>query len=380
MLKKHLPSLLLILGSAALAIMVGEMFLRMINAFPPDIHAHDPKTGLIYFSPNSSLAWQNACITNTIESNAAGFHAFPFSSAKAEHEFRIAIVGDSMTESLQVSREEHAAHLLEEKLNALPGKHPVYTVRPFGISGNGTYLNTLYADTYVMDFAPDLIIDAFFLGNDLDNDARPMVYVPRFDNEGELVVASPANVGISWTTRIKAIVKHSAIVRGAYHVYLSMKQRDTDETLSVSTTTPTLSGARQIYLAEDVPFWEDAWKLEARLLLGFDKLSREHEATFMVLAISEASSIHPELAKVAFPQMTETAIDLIKPEKNIEQITGELGIPTLLLGPTFRNNASSTGEMSVWSCDWHWNQTGHQWAADAMLNYFLKNRLLIGLE
>ena len=378
MLKKHFPSILLVLGSVVLSGMLGEIFLRMINAFPPDVHAHDPNTGLIYFSPNSSVAWQNACATNTIESNAAGFHAFPFSPAKTEHEFRIAIVGDSFTESLQVSRKEHAAHLLEEKLNALPGRHPNYIVRPFGISGNGTYLNTLYADTYVMDFAPDLIIDAFFLGNDVNDDARPMVHVPRFANAGELLVAPAGKLGVPWTTRVKALVKHSAIVRGVYHAYLSRRQRHSDETLTTSTTTQTLSGPQQIYLVHNVPFWEDAWKLEARLLKGFNKLSGEHKAKFMVLSISDPLAVHPELAKDAFPQLT--GIDLMKPEKKLEQITAELGIPTLSLGPIFRGNASSTGEMSYWSCYRHWNQTGHEWAADALLNYFLRNRSLIDLE
>lgn len=378
MLKKYLHLLLLVLGSVILSGVLGELFLRMINAFPPDIHAHDPDTGLIYFSPNSSSTWQNACITNTIESNAAGFHAFPFSSAKTVHEFRIAIVGDSFTESLQVSRKEHVAHLLEERLNALPGEHPTYVVRPFGISGNGTYLNTLYADTYVMDFAPDLVIDAFFLGNDVNDDARPTVHVPRFDSEGNLLIAPAGKLGVSWRTRVKALMKHSAIVRGSYHAYLSARQQHSDETLTASTTTEALSGAQQIYLVHDVPFWEDAWKLEGRLLKGFNKLSREHQAKFMVLAISDPIAVHPELTKDDLPQSID--IDPVKPEKRLEQITAELGIPTLLLGPIFRANASSTGEMSYWSCDRHWNQTGHQWAADALLNYFLKNQTLISLE
>lgn len=377
MLKKHLPSLLLILGSVMLAGMLGEISLRTINAFPPDIHAHDPNTGLIYFAPNSSVAWQSACATNTVESNAVGFHAFPFSPTKTEHEFRIAIVGDSFTEALQVSRKENVAHLLEEKLNALPRAHPTYTVRPFGVSGNGTYLNALYADTYVMDFAPDLIIDAFFLGNDVDNDARGTVYVPHFNNEGELLVAPQGEFGVTWKTKVKAIIKHSALVRGSYYAYLSMKQRYADDAPTTSTI-PTLSGARQIYLVEDVPFWEDAWKLEARLLKGFNKLSRDHKAKFMVLSISDPISIHPELTKDAFPQLTE--INLVKPEKKLEQITAELGIPTLSLGPIFRSNASSTGEMSAWPCDGHWNQTGHQWASDALFDYFIKNRPLIGIE
>ena len=378
MLKKYLPPLLLILGSLALSGMLGEIFLRMINAFPPDVHAHDPNTGLIYFAPNSSAAWQNACVTNTIESNVAGFHAFPFSPAKTEGEFRIAIVGDSFTESLQVSRKEHAAHLLEVELNALPGRHPNYMVRPFGISGNGTYLNALYADTYVTNFAPDLIIDAFFLGNDVNDDARPTVHIPRFDTDGELLVAPAGQLGVPWTTRVKALIKHSAIVRGVYHAYLSARQRHSDEALTVSTTTQTLSAVQQIYLVYDVPFWEDAWTLEARLLKGFNKLSREHGATFMVLSIPDPIAVHPELAKDAFPQLT--GIDLMKPEKRLEQITAELGIPILPLGPIFRDNASSTGKMSYWSCDRHWNQTGHQWATDALFNYFLKNQSLIGLE
>lgn len=378
MLKKHLPSVLLVLGSVAFSGMLGEMFLRMTSVFPPDVHAHDPHTGLIYFSPNSSTPWQNTCITNTIESNAAGFHAFPYSPSKTDNEFRIAIVGDSMTEALQVSRKEHAAHLLEEKLNALPGKHPHYTVRPFGISGNGTYLNTLYAKTYVVDFAPDLIINAFFLGNDVDNDARPMVHVPRFDAEGELLVSPAGQQGISWTTRVKALLKHSAIVRGAYHAYLSMRERRLDETLTVSTTTPTMSSSQQIYLSHDIPFWEDAWRTEARLLKGFDRLSREHQATFMVLSIADPIAIHPELTRAAFSQMED--IDLMKPEKRLAQITAELEIPTLSLGSIFRYNASSTGAMSYWSCDRHWNQTGHQWAADALFGYFLTNQKLIGIE
>ena len=87
--------------------------------------------------------------------------------------FRIAVLGDSYAEALAVPMEESFWWVMQDRLNACAafGKKRVEVLN-FGVEGHGTAQELLMLEHYVWDYSPDLVLLAFFAGNDPRNNSK----------------------------------------------------------------------------------------------------------------------------------------------------------------------------------------------------------------
>ena len=101
--------------------------------------------------------------------------------------------------------------------------------------------------------------------------------------------------------------------------------------------------------------------------------SEQAGARFLLVSMADAMRLHParDYFISQFSKPEDVVIDL--PEKKLDDIMAQLGgRHYAMLGDLQEKAVSSGSEELKWTCDAHYNEIGHEWAADAILK-FLKN-------
>ena len=118
---------------------------------------------------------------------------------------RIAVLGDSYAEAMQVNQDETFWAIMEkdlEKSNYLKGRH--VEVLDFGQSGFGTNQELLVLETKAWKYSPDVVLLAFTTANDVSDNSRILKKidsVPYFVFVGDKLVLDDEKTRENWTTR-----------------------------------------------------------------------------------------------------------------------------------------------------------------------------------
>lgn len=100
---------------------------------------------------------------------------FPGLSKKPESTFRIAALGDSIAEALQVDLDSTCGKQIENLLGTCEAlRDSKLEVLNFGVSGFGTMQQVLTFRRVAVNYGPDLVLVAFFSGNDVGNNSRKL--------------------------------------------------------------------------------------------------------------------------------------------------------------------------------------------------------------
>lgn len=362
-------NILKIVGGIAAALILLEVLIRMSGLTWYDLREVDPKTGLLRFSPNSEIRVKRSCFETIVHSNSDGFYAREYAIEKPEGVTRVAILGDSMIEGVQVSMDENVAVRLELLMR---GAGYQVEVMPFGISSRGTYINMRTYEAYVKKYKPDIVIDAFLMSNDLNDDTSGP-FAARFDADGSVSLTAPLQTQKAFIGHARGLMRHSALVMSLYRAVQGVSMQSRTETLGGS-----VPPAYQPYSKERVQAIEDAWFLEEKLLKKFKEVAEENSAHFVVVSLTEAYRVHPDVREQVIPQKVFERLDFSLPEQRLAEIATQLDILYLPLLAPFIERARTSGELSYLPCDGHWSATGHQWAAEEIATFLLKNPTLIG--
>lgn len=202
---------------ALLSIMIGLIFslgameigLRVAGTDYPIFWTPDPVAG--------ALMWPNLQAEYTLEGqswvevNSSGFRDHEHQETKPVHEFRIAFLGDSYTEAVQVPFQDaywNVARRGLKECDALNGRIP--TPLNFGISGFGTGQQLEILRKLVWDYDPDLVVLAFVSNDITDNSPayggvglKPFYF---FDDSDEFVLDDSFKTSVDFTRRTSPII------------------------------------------------------------------------------------------------------------------------------------------------------------------------------
>lgn len=164
--KKIILSILKFSAALILSLVVLEIFFRFSEVFLPSIVYDDPKLGLLrkpnaqIFSMNEGFGMGNV--------NEYGYLGPAYPKEKNENTLRIALIGASMVQGLELFDRHHFRKLLEEKLSAITGKKvEVLNFGRGGIDLRGIYTTYKYIAS---EFHPDINLifvgSASFVGKD----------------------------------------------------------------------------------------------------------------------------------------------------------------------------------------------------------------------
>ncbi len=106
--------------------------------------------------------WYAAEFSVDVETSPLGFRDLAREYAKAPGVTRVAVLGDSFIEAVQVPLLKTATQLLEQRLNALPDRDPSrsqkWEVLNFGVSNHGVGQYLLMWEEYASRFHPDYVV------------------------------------------------------------------------------------------------------------------------------------------------------------------------------------------------------------------------------
>ncbi len=159
-----------------LAILSIEGVFALAGIGEEEIFAFDKELGTKHMT-NKSITWRKEGFSRSYF-DGAGLREGNLQKEKAAAVYRIALLGDSMVEGLQVPIEETFGRLLGKHLNdtlernPLPGISQVQVLN-FGTSGYSTVQELLQLEKQVLAYQPDLVIVGYNSRDIFENWAAP---------------------------------------------------------------------------------------------------------------------------------------------------------------------------------------------------------------
>ncbi len=295
--------------------------------------------------------------------NSHGWRDKEWTLNKNQNIFRIALLGDSFVEALQVESDKTFQYLTEKEINS---KHEAKVeILNFAQSGFTQSEELIILQNDVMIFSPDMVILFFLPSNDIDDISRQTafdIYHPFYhvDDSGKLILDTSFNQQFSY--KIKSIIspfkQHSALISLIAERYKMYKNQQ----FSHSKTNDTLSlkGYLSLATATPNPMYLKNYNLNKILIKSMTEFCKKKGIRFMLVTINletyipavedEFKSIDPTFNTYFF-------------EDDLREYASSIGIDYLGLQRIFRKYYSASSESLQWG---HWNYRGHEVVANTL--------------
>jgi hypothetical protein len=375
--RQVLAKLLVSLGGILIGLLIAEMILRIINYRYLNLYQDDEYVG--YALRPGAEGWSRGEGDAYIKINSDGLRDVEHSKVKPADTLRIAVLGDSYAEALQVPAEDAFWAVMGERLRecgAFGGRK--IEVINFGVSGFSTARELITLRQRVWRYSPDIVLLLVTTGNDVRDNSRllnreyaalPLPYfvyrngalvlddsVLRARNEslGFRLQHSSLGDSLSWLRRNMRLLGLIDEVRTDFQNY-RLKQK------TVSRGFGDEAGIdAQVYTEPTSPAWDEAWRVTEGLLIQMRDEVKEHGAKFLVVTGSNGIQVYPDPA-VRRDFMRRLGVsDLFYPDRRIKALGEREGFEVLNLAPTLQeyagqNKAVLHGTNGLG----HWNVLGH---------------------
>ncbi len=361
------------LVASVLAVLAFELLLRAAGWSSP-----------IWYQPDARLGWTlrpgvAGWFTKEgrafVEVNAAGRRDAEVPLAKPADVYRIAVLGDSYTEAMQVPREQAFWALLPERLHACgfqPGKR--IEALNFGVSGYGTAQEYLALERRALAYRPDLVLLQFTNGNDVRNNSialedernRPFFF---FAADGALRADQSFATSADFLGRasaasegLRALTNHSRVlqlVRAARETpFIRKAQAEGAE-----------QGLEPVVLAPPAEAaWREAWLVTETLIAMTAEAARRGGARFALVSVPYAIQVHPQRSVREALRSKLGVPDLFYPDARLADFARRQRILAVAIAPEMQQLAEASGAYfhGFGGKDrgrGHWNAAGHSVAA-----------------
>ncbi len=366
--------LVLLLSGLALGLAASEVALRLVGVSYPQPYAPDPYCGT-RLRPGFEGWWRKEGAAY-VRINRHGFRQGDREPAKPPGTFRVAVLGDSFIEAFQVPDEQTFCAQLERGLqdcSALAGRR--VEVLNFGVSGFGTAQELLMLRYYVWQYQPDLVLLAFFPGNDLRNNSaelEPYRVRPFYRlRSGELVLDDSFFQHPDYLKAQSAWVRFKVAATDRLRsLQLVYQFRDAWRQRTAAPGTGGGPGVDWAALAEPRDqTWRKAWDLTERLLVETAREATAHRAGFVLLTVSNDVQIHPDESIREAARRQLGVRDLFHADRRLDQLGRQHHFAVIKLAEPMGQYASEN-QVHLHGFDntqlgvGHWNVAGHRLAAE----------------
>ncbi len=321
--------------------------------------------------------------------NRDGLRDQEHSAARPHNTLRIAVLGDSYAEAMQVDQDEAFWAVMARELEKCPdlGGRKLEVIN-FGHSSFGTSQELLMLQHRVWKYAPDLVLLALITGNDISDNSRILKGVehhPYHVYQGEALVLDDRQTRESWEVRKNGLWRRVVyplyldrlrLIQVVHHFKNILGNWGLKNAVLSSKASPQ---AKEVGLSEMVykepatPAWQEAWKVTEGVLLQMrDEIAR-HGAQFSVVVLTNGAQVDPDPKRSAIFAGWLGVKDLFYPDRRVEKFCQAHQIPVLLLGPSFQEYAV---RQQVYLHGFgptlgtgHWNQGGHRLAGETIARW-----------
>ena len=381
---------LLLLFGLGFGLLLTEIFLRVIGYSAPLLYQPDYYRGVV-LRPNIAGTYQREG-RNYVSFNSAGLRDREHTIAKPANTVRIALLGDSYCEALQVPLEQTFWWLLQQKLESCPqfaGKH--VEIINFGVSGYGTAQELITLQQQVWQYSPDIVMLLMTTNNDISDNVRALKKtdeIPYFYYRGnDLVLDNSFRESSAFRWHSSALNRvgvwfrdHLRTIQLAYEIHLLIKaKRDERRAQQAQASAPAtqtqmtkappsqISVENIIYLEPPDATWNEAWRVTEGLLKEIQREVNEKGGKFWLVAGSNPIQVHPDRAGRQRFQTYVGMDDLFYPNRRLEQFANREAIDFFDLAQPLQRYAD---EKKIYLHGFgkeigngHWNADGHREAA-----------------
>lgn len=392
--RTFLLKLTLVLFGLLVGAAIAEIALRISGYSYPGFYTVDQTRG--YALLPGMEGWYRKEGESYVRINSAGMRDREHPKTKPPDTFRIAVLGDSHAEALQVPVEQAFWSIMEKKLQACPafaGKR--VEVLNFGVSGYGTGQELITLREHVWGYSPDVIMLTMTTNNDISDNSRALKKtdeVPYFIfREGKLVLDDSFKTSRTFRLRQSKLSRagrwikdHSRLVQAVnqgHHGFkllmASWRSKNTPNPPSAKTAeqksdviarSEELGVDNIIYLEPTTPVWTDAWEVTEGLVVAMRDEVVRRGAKFLVVTMSNGPQVLPDpKARQAFMRRMGIS-DLFYPDVRIKSVADRARIPFVMLAPDLQKYAE---QQQVFLHGFgqdvgngHWNALGHARAGE----------------
>jgi len=371
----------ILIAALAVAVLLAEVMVRWWIPISNVRYYYNSQTGTT-LAPSSRMRWVNAgSYDNIVETNSLGFHDKEHKWKKTATAFRIITLGDSFLEGLQVPVASLFSQKLEKRLEGSPGYEMVEVIS-LALSGRGPPQHYRILETIGDKLNPDLVILGVTVSNDV-RDSSPIFNPARYK---PIYTVNEKNNEITLTRfevpsifSIQSLLQRSALAYAIVHlsgrfgafqdalIKIGLLPRTTPSAQVdlVSVEDEKIPFGHQIYLQDPQNDWKEAKKIMLRMISEINRLARNRGASLIVFAVPDGEVIR--LSEEDFKRSQPAdSIDFTLPYRELEAFLSLENISYIDLVLPFRQKFQETGEMFNWEGDGHWNEGGHELAAQVL--------------
>lgn len=376
-----LPRLLLLFASFGFCFFVAEVGLRVAGIGYPILVEPDPIAGARR-RPHTKN-WVSEEGRAFVEVNDRGYRDRVHPVAKPAGHFRVAFLGDSYTDAVQVMLEDtywKIAEGLLRQCGALEGRTP--EALNFGLSGIGTAQELEILRQVAWDYDPDFVVLAF-VGNDIENNHpafggvgfKPFYRFSSDDPEAlELDDSFLQSDGFRRRDSVgfrlvRSASDHSRVVQLVSELRRVLQRRAIASAMQQQAGA--VGGGQLWNKAPETDLQRHAWRLTEALVVEVAKRVRERGRDFVLLAVSSPHQTHPD---PEYRRKYAEATGIDEPfylSRRLGRLAERNGIPYLDLNEPFLAHAEANdlclhGFDNMLPCDGHWNEHGHRLAGELL--------------
>jgi hypothetical protein len=369
--------------------------LRLAGVSNPNFYQPDPVRGW-GLAPGAE-GWWLAEGRAFVRINSDGERDVEHAVAKPAGVLRIAVLGDSCTEALQVPVEQTFWKRLEPAMASCGALAPLSAhgveVLNFGVAGYGTAQELLTLRQKVWKYAPHVVVLAFYTGNDVRNNYRRLEQDPG----RPYFVLRPAAAGLAlddsfrstWGFRLRrsapaevlyALFNHSRLLglakrgKGVVDGWIGAakaRRKETGEALQE------LGLDNAVYSPPRDDDWRQAWQVTEAMIAEMRREAAAHGAAFGLLALTTGIQVHPDPAVRRDFMRRLGVTTLFYPDERLARFGAALGIPALALAPPLQELATRErvflhGFANTAPGEGHWNARGHAAAAPLVAGWLCR--------
>jgi lysophospholipase L1-like esterase len=381
--RRTLASVVVMVLALAASLVVLEVCLRVVRP------AEGCKRNVPLWRPSPAVGWAlvpgavgdevlcgpagRPLVRHRIEVNALGQRDRPRRYTRQPGVPRVAVLGDSFVEALQVSLDETFAARIERMLGL--------EVLNLGVSGYSTDNELRAFLARGRRYRPDVVVLLVFLGNDvMENGARLYLKNPHGLPPKpwlRAVAPSPAlrrclavhRGAAALASRTPGMLwSHSRLTRALLTSGITASLGLACDTATGPPLTPGVPEILGVYGEPATVGWREGWRTTERTIVRLDRRVRATGARFGVVVVPPSFEIDAtqNVYLAMYPQLRERAWDYGYPERRLRSFLDELGVPVLSLVDALRTHRAETGKLGYYAWDGHWDADGHAVVADAV--------------
>jgi hypothetical protein len=389
----------LVLAGVAIAFLVAEVAVRVTGLAKVSLYTWDADRGW-GLKPGAS-GWQREEGAGFVSVNRAGFRGPQWTIAKPPDTLRVAVVGDSFTEAPQVAYEQTFCAVTERALGGCKGLGGrKIQVMNFGTDAYGTAQELVTLRRHVWQYSPDIVVLAFFSGNDLRNNStvlesdkcRPFYVfedgkltlggpfersrwfylscMMRFESRHSQVLNLIGDAKSDIRSKVKAIEagrRSAAAPKPAARAIEGGFMPVAEQQLSALGHEAGIED--NIYHPPTTPVWQDAWRVTEGIITMMARETAAHHVPLLVVTLANPPQIYPDPTVRSYYSMTYRSTDIFYPDQRIKALGEREGFDVLNLAAPMQAYADEhhvflAGFKETKLGVGHWNAEGHRLAGE----------------